>query len=493
MTQFHALAYQYLNLPDLPNLRKDSLGPEERAFADLLERLGFDIFSALEMGGSKRSKYSYPDLYRFDPSAEIQTQLRAEFDEFVKDFRLDKIYVVYVAQLSPHLGFTAALTMQLSSGTLKSGEALRSYLKPEGASRSRFHAEMDNLLAAKWWHKKLMALPLIVFSDDEEPVVNPGIEAQVPTAKRMVSFERGFPYISYIIHATMEEALPSESHHNDLALLMASPFFIESNVFQKTRKYRGDVLEAMKALSRNDVGLAATTYQDAWTDFEPVQSLLPATRTALERITQKYPLPSFFAFIADDNRCLIDYFAEPAMQIADQVGRNLQTHTNQVLQRQYVKLTACIVGATVLAAVLAALLPSVLQTNLSPIALISGHQTEEQTLHALHALDVTSSPRAQGRFPGIVTLHFFPGTAALGVDLPIPEFGDWTKPFVVIVLRDNVPVVAGATQLVNQMAGLRVHFTRETFSVGKGFALQFNQSPNTVTVPMRIVFEESGK
>ncbi len=495
MSRFKALAYQYLDLPDLPNLTVAALDSEGQMFVDFLgTRLQFDIFSKLKIGGSKRSKYSYPDLYRFDPNKEVQDELRAEFQEYVTGFRLETIYIIYIAQLCPHLGFTAALTMQMSC-TLQSSAALRSYLKPEGGWRSKFHAEIDRLIENKPWHEKRSALPLIIFSDDERQVVNSGIKAQIPTARRMVLFERGFPYISYVIHADLKDALPSEGHHNDLALLMASPFFIEGYVFEETRNYRRDVLAAMEALNTSDVELAEKTYQEAWNKFEPVQSLLPATTTALDRITQKYPQPSFYAFIANDNRRLIDYSAEPAMRIADQVGRNLQTNTNQVLQRKYVSLTRWVVAATVLAA-LAAVVPIFSPSNmniLNPIALVAPARPDDSNASSgsVQPLDVTSAT-VQNGFPSFLTLHFFPATAELAVDIPFPTFGVRTVPYTVTLLKDNV-VVSGAALIADGTNGLRVRFQREMFSATNIFEVQFAQAPNRVRLPLQIIFEQSGQ
>ena len=333
------LAYQYRDLHD-----QDYDVEQRDKFVRFVEqRLGFPEGRLLSKDSKKLIKFSYPDLYYHEPPPEKKEALLHEFDGKFSGVKLTNIYVIYVKQNAPHIGFTASVVFEMELED-SSGGSLKQVFVPHDHDRSRFHQDFQRAWEAVADKRK--TLPVVLFFNDvnesvlwdipessSERIFGAPAPAVLPSG-RVVRLERGFPYVSYVISADIDAVMPEEIHRCDFAMLMALPGFVEGKL-ESVGGYREELIEVQDALENGNFEDAQKKYNQAWRGFEKVQGLAPTTTAAVQRILQKYPGNTIFALIAKDNSQLIEFTVNAAIAAADQVRSNIQSFAQQKLQEGY--------------------------------------------------------------------------------------------------------------------------------------------------------------
>lgn len=347
------LAYQYRILDDDPCYRS----VDQRKFADFLIKL--KLRDDVAVRDESKKTFSYPDLYRQSPSDDAKKWLMEQFNNKLSGVTLNDIYVVHAKQDAQHIGFTASVVFEMEMKD-PGNESIHSIFVPYQSSKpSRFHQEFKS--AWKVVADTKETLPVVLFRNDiseslwhrptsdrlfDSPVSVFGSPALVTLPSgRSVRVQRGFPYVSYVIHGPIESVLPEEIHHCDFAMLMALPGFVEQKM-ESVRDYRKKLVNVQQKLEDNDFAAAGKAYSEAWKDFEKVQGLAPTTTAAVQRILQKYPGDSVFALIAKDNSELVEFTVTAAIAATDQVRSNIQSVAQQGLQSSYNELQQNLVDLT---------------------------------------------------------------------------------------------------------------------------------------------------
>jgi len=406
------LAYQYRDLFGSEYKNSD----ECQKFKKFVKnQLGLDIDREISGETKKVIKFSYPDL-EFHQVRDIGS-LKDNFCSNFSNAELIGVYVVYVREDAPQIGFTASVVFDIHLDDANRAE-LKKRFGREFSNSSMFHEEFK-----KFWEfyaDKRKTLPAVLFVDE---ICKPWLFCERPFGKqifgapdnvtlssgRSASLERGFPYVSYVLHTNIELAMREEIHKCDFAILMALPGFVENNL-ESIRKYRVELRGVQKKLEEGNFGNAEKQYSAAWQQFEKIQGLMPTTTAAVQRIKQKYPGKSVFAAIADDNTQLIESTVNAAIEATEQIRANIQAFAQRKLQRSVNWLQAVTVFLTALLVITTAITTyvSFKQTSGTTKTRISGI---DQAVYVSPGpfLDESTKPQSTLR----ATLLFAPHTVPL--------------------------------------------------------------------------------
>lgn len=337
------LAYQYRDLNDGTYKNGD-----RQKFLDFLAKLDLNIKS-----DEKKKVFSYPDLYVHTPSHNSRQWLVDQFAGKLTGVTLKETYVVHVKKAAQHIGFTASVVFVMEMDDPTDDSIRRIFVPERGKTSCQFHQDFEKIWAHVAGRKE--SLPVVLFRGDTREflwdaptsskhlvpspvsVFGSPISVALPSG-RSVRVQRGFPYVTYVIHADVGSVMPEEIHHCDFALLMALPGFVEERM-QRVREYRAQLRCVQQLLEADNFDAAQNEYNKAWKDFETVQGLAPTTTAAVQRILQKYSVDSIFASIAKDNSQLIEFTITAAIAATDQVRSNIYSYAQQKLQKSLVTLT----------------------------------------------------------------------------------------------------------------------------------------------------------
>ena len=508
MNSFRALAYQYIEL-STDTGDKDEQESREKFKGFLQDRL--DLKDLLGAKNTKISKFSYPDLHCHHPAE--KGQLQAEFAQQTTLCDLKDIYVVHVRNPSPQIGFTVSVAMVLSFRTAEI-EELKKYLTPGQGSRSPFHIEMDAVW--KRWVGKRRTIPVVLFCPDESDSQTAWARQGVfsmPTPAQLIAgetirVERGFPYVSYIVHSRHEIAVREDIHRCDFALLTALPSFIEKQM-ELVTDYRKELNKVLDLLNSPDkFSEAQRKYTAEWMRFEEIQRLVPITVAAVQRIVQKYPEPSLYAIIANDNIALIEATVAAAITATEQVRSNLhsvaqqklQQSTNTLhesmntlqgstntLQRLYTYATA---GLVLIAGLqLLSLLGRFGPTNMrisgpvsiqEPLLISQEPQAPVPPVPMLATEPLLESVSAE---VNMIELRFPANVTEMTADVNIPD-GPTNPPEKVALIKDGTLAAEGPILSQRPMQGVRVYFRRDLLLPGNNLILEITQRDSTLRIPI---------
>jgi hypothetical protein len=526
------LAYQYRDLHD-QDYKKSHDG--EKFLAFLEDKLGLPKGRILSDDSKKVMKFSYPDLYYHTPTSDLKEPLVKQFDGKFQGVTLKDIYVVYVKQNAPHIGFTASVVFAMEMDD-PSDDSLRKIFVPDGTSQSRFHQDFEG--AWKEVAGKRETLPVVLFQSNSEsslwdaPTSSAGglfgsrASVTLPSG-RSVRMQRGFPYVSYVIHADVDSVMPKEIHQCDFAMLMALPGFVEQKL-ELVRGYRKQLGDVQKKLETDDFAAVQKEYNKAWRDFETVQGLAPTTTAAVQRVTQKYPGDSIFALIAKDNSQLIEFTVTAAIGATDQVRSNIQSFAQQKLQLGYndlqqtlVKLTEStrdlqkesvkLTGSIKKASSWTALATIVLASGsgiMVWIAFYYSPSTRTQVTgtprEPIHVIAEPASPGTPGTIVALKILseldrsHYAPPSAVILTsakniseligEVPTPMATPGVSPIEIAIMQADGSVIA-RNSLTSEKATVAIRFAadRDLFLEGHQYYVQVSQSSVwTLKLPIRI-------
>jgi hypothetical protein len=500
------LAYQYRDLFDDQEYDQT----EREKFKKFVKiRLGLDLDRELSQGVNKVIKFSYPDLEYHQVPEPLLGSLKEDFRNNFSGVTLNCAYVIYVRQSAPQIGFTASVAFEMTLDDANEKQ-LQKRFEREGSLPSPFHREFK-----KAWESqadKRQTLPITLFVDQvchswlfaREQGFGSQIfgapEKVILSSGRSVLMERGFPYVSYVLHTDMNVVVSKTIHKCDFAILMALPGFVEKKL-ESIRKYRDKLREVQTRLENDEFRNAEKQYSKAWQDFELVQGLMPTTTAAVQRIKQKYPGKSVFAAIADDNTQLIQSTVNAAIEATEQVRANIQSFAQRRLQRivnRQQSLTAFLTFI-LMAGALATAYMAVLGTTKTEISNIS---------HIAQPIRVSSEPipdesgtkaslKATLLFrPGIypvrteVPLEFRKQISEIPIVLPTPLAVAGSSPIELLVLGEDGAVLAeGSIAIINPPAAIQFSVDRKLFQAGRKYYLQVEQNSIwKIKLPIKVTF-----
>jgi hypothetical protein len=525
-----ALVYQYRDFADATS---SDAHPKFVQF--LREHLAFHSETLLAES-AKRVKFSYPDLSYYDPPPKEKTELKEYFTGKLSNASVEDVYAVYTQKAAPQIGFRVSVVFDIVFDT--DYEGLRRLFVPASPGPSPFHAEFGEA-----WQKHAddrHTLPVVLFVGEEQEfaifddlngfprrLFGPPIRVQLPSGAA-VQLERGFPYVTYVVHSAMAAAIPEKIHRCDFAMLMALPGFVEDQM-ELIRSYRQELAVVQERLGKVEFWHSQEAYNAAWRRFEKIQGLAPTTTAAVQRIIQKYPGRSLFAVIADDNARLIRFTVLAAIAATEQVRANIQNSAQQTLQQcvnnlqeESVKLTSSIrdlqkesinlttsirdasratARATIVLAVAAAI------TIVLSIAMLLHTAKTEVTLkrisEPLHVVNDAAAPaQTQSGTPleavflfeafrnigQQVNVTFGNNVTELAVDVRTPDAAAGT-PIEISLLRDGAIVNKGTVAAERPPVGVRVFLRRGFFAQGSKYRLQLSQgSLWSINLPLTVAF-----
>lgn len=523
------LAYQYRDLHNPGCEKSDDC---QKFLAFLEEQLGLPRDRILNEDSREVTKFSYPDLYYYEPPPDFKKPLIEQLGGKFQGVTLKDIYVVCVKQNAPHVGFTASVVFAME---IDDCSDLHDIFVADGTSASRFQRDFGDAWAELAGRRTTM--PIVLFQTSSEPSFRDaqmssdsrffGSPASVTLPSgRSVRFQRGFPYVSYVIHADVASVMPTQIHCCDFAMLMALPGFIEKELLDSVRAYRSKLVDVQEKLE-SDFDAAELAYNEAWRDFEIIQGLAPTTTAAVQRILQKYPGDSVFALIAKDNSQLIEFTVTAAIAATEQVRSNIQsigqqklqlgynelqktlvdlTTSTRDLQRQSLNLTDSIRRASISTAVATALLAagSVVMVYVafwySPSTKTQVTGTPQEPIHVIAepALSIPGKTVALKILTELYRGHYTPTKAVVltpGEDIsqltgeaPILIGIPGLSPIEIAILQSDGAVIA-RNSLMTEKAPVAIRFAanKDLFVEGQQYYVQVSQSSVwTVKLPIKI-------
>lgn len=494
------LAYQHRLLSDKAYDPEFDDAERDKFKTFLKTRLGFDIDEALAEAKNKTIRFSYPDLYQRNLSLQSLAWLKEVFHSGVLGASLDNAYIVYVKHDAPQIGFTVAVVFEMS---LNSSSSFEELFVPLPKDKPKFHKEFRDV-----WLKyadKPQTLPVVIFEDQSQEcflwrrdksstktLCGTPVRVELPSG-RTVHLERGFPYVSYVIHSTVSAAIPAKIHRCDFALLMALPGFVEGKLEAMVQRYRSELAAVQQGLDQNDFLGAGKKYSLAWNSFERVQGIAPRTRATVQRILQKYSERSLFAVVANDNAELIQYTVNAAIEATQQVRANIQSLTQQGLQQSVnnlqkltMRLTA-ILAAGAVGSILIALFYTT-STNTSIVDVkqpvwIEAEPAPDESLKigspqmtAVLNATALSAARPEGQI-GEVLLVFHKNVDELRAEVPTPMAISGKGRLEILLLVDGA--VLGKDSIASETTPAAIQFRakRKWFVTGRKYYVQVQQDP----------------
>lgn len=500
------LAYQYRDLFD-PECNPD----ERRKFKKFLKnRLGLDLDRELSEGSKKVIRFSYPDLEYYPVPELLIGSLKQDFSGNFSGATLKNVYVVYVRQQAPQIGFTASVVFDIELDAANPDE-LKDRFERQLPRPSQFHEEFKRAWESQ--ADKRQTLPVVIFADEPRKgwlfprdrsfqgrVFGSAVKVILPSG-RSVDLERGFPYVSYVLHSDVSAAAPEKMHKCDFAILMALPGFVETKL-EAIRSYRDKLREVQRKLEGNDFRDAERRYSEAWQGFEVIQGLMPTTSAAVQRIKQKYPGNSLFATIADDNTQLIQSTVTAAIEATDQVRANIQSFAERRLQRSVNRLqglTALLTGILVVAAAITAYVAfwGTTKTNITnalqirqPIR-VNSEPIPDDSAAAKASLKVTPLFGA-GTYPlkTVVPLEFREKLTEIPVVLATPMAAPGGSRIELMVFGEDGAVLAeNSLATTPPPVAVRLILDSKLFNAGREYYLEVKQDPTwSMKLPIKVTF-----
>lgn len=502
------LAYQHRLLsdqaydPEFDNAQRDK-------FKKFLKyRVGLDIDDALADAGNKTITFSYPDLHEHVPQGDLSVWLKNEFEASISGVTVDRVYAIYVRHDAPQIGFTVAVVFQMSLHA-DTAEAFEDLFVPSMLHKAKFHEEFREV-----WKRhadKPRTLPVVIFDEEPKELFSWGHRKPSlkqfcgsPTTvklplKRSAHLERGFPYVSYVLHSGISSAVPEKIHRCDLALLMALPGFVERDLELMVTQYRSELTSVQEGLEHNDFVDAEKRYNRSWNSFQRVQRIAPKTRAAVQRILQKYPGKSFFAAIAKDNIKLIEFTVTPAIAATEQVRANIQAFAQQKLQGSIRRMQLLTTFLTVILAVGTAATAWVVVGGTSKMEITEIRKLAEiaQPIRVSSEpipdeanfvkVPITIVPLSQGTYPlrNSVLLHFNKREIQAKGTVPTPMAAAGASPLELLVLQQDGAVLAEGT-LASSSPPVAIQFSipKKLFNNRRKYYLQIEQDNWRLKLPI---------
>jgi hypothetical protein len=497
------LAYQYRLFSDEAYDPK-FVGAERDRFKKFLKhQIDLDIDKELEEGRKKSIKFSYPDLEYHRLADEFSAPLLSDWSSYFSDAVLEDIYAVYVKHDAPQIGFTVAVAFRFA---VKSEAALKKLFVPPPGAKAAFHQEFKGAWTSSADSPR--TIPVVVFDNVQPSLLAPNADdfsrvfgaaemVMLPSG-RAVRLERGFPYVSYVVHADIDEVMPEIIHRCDFAMLMALPGFVEGNLESIVQRHREELNDVQSGLASGD-SEAEKKYNKAWKSFERVQGVAPKTTAAVQRIMQKYPGKSLFAAIADDNIKLIDFTVNAAILATSQVRGNIESFAQQKIQQSLNFLQKVTTGATIILALggVATILIAVLHT--SQIRIDDKLQKGDPILVRNIQLGVAQSPATLKAGPVFgkpdrisrqqVLLDFTSSGTELPIDLPAAPFKSGQRTVEVELFAGDGTIVAENSIFCEKPPrAVKIFFESRMFAAGREYFVEISEGPVwRLKLPVRIV------
>ena len=504
------LAYQHRLLseqeydPEFDDAQRDKF----KTF--LRVRMGLDIDEAVAHGKNKTVRFSYPDLHEHNPSEELSAWLKEEYETSIPGVTVNRVYAVYVKHDAPQIGFTAAVVFDISLPTLTS-DGFRDLFVPERKNPARFHREFREV-----WRKyadKPQTIPVVIFDDElrgfslwrnfrHSTDQFCGAPARIKLLQGQTArLERGFPYVSYVVHASLDSSLPGKIHRCDLALLMALPGFVERNLDLMVMSYRKELKAVQVSLEKKKFEKAERTYNKAWNSFERVQEVAPRTRAAVQRILQKYPGKSLFAAVAKDNVKLIEFTVTPAIAATEQVRANIQAFAQQKLQQSVRRmqflttfLTGILVAGTAVTAYEAVRGVAKMEiTHIAQIAQPIRVSSEPIPDQSSVKTTIELTPLFKGRYvsKNTVILNFASKMSEAPVVLPTPMAAADSSPLELFLLQKDGAVVAEGTLATSTPpVAVKFNVARQSVKKDQTYDIQIQQDTWKLKLPVTLRYEK---
>lgn len=308
-----------------------------------LNRFDFDPPVGFLKLMSEARNYSYPqfELRRAKNKGVATNCLRSAFGKYMsgptwaslppgRKFNLQEsklevsdLYLVQVRgdQRCSHLRFNQFLgvVVELPFGTLRD---LRVFLEFHNYNILK-HAFINNQI----WDspKPVSSMPTYVLVGNKEQRTYPGdsvVNIPIPFFNQHrpgnQSFvERGYPYVNYIVHETLDNFAQLDSEYIDLGLVV----FLHGHLDRTIKKGLQDQSDKLRKLTKdltasNDkLAEEIESFQNTITEIQELAHDLPEIEMMGKRLTQKYTspkpsLPSVFQIVNEDNKEFLQYSVE---------------------------------------------------------------------------------------------------------------------------------------------------------------------------------------